>query len=109
MPGGGDGEGWNKGPWPYFQEADPKLRELGIGSAFLYASCVLFPETYIHQHQAQGKSREEAEKALVNVAVGVEERKALNEEMAQAAVNNRMEEDSTDEWVDDSDMEDEMD
>ena len=37
----------------YFQEADPKLRELGIGSAFLYASCVLFPETYIHQHQAK--------------------------------------------------------
>ena len=45
----------------------------------------------------------------MNVAVGVEERKALNEEMAQAAVNNRMEEDSTDEWVDDNDMEEEMD
>ena len=34
-----------------FHEADPKLRELGIDSAFVYTSCVLFPETFIHQHQ----------------------------------------------------------
>ena len=33
----------------------------------------------------------------MNVAVGVEERKALNKEFAQAAVNNRMEEDRL--WV----------
>ena len=33
----------------YFDEAEPKLINLGIGSA--YASCVLFPETFIHQHQ----------------------------------------------------------
>ena len=35
----------------YFQEADPRVRDVGIESAFLYANCVLFPETFIHQHQ----------------------------------------------------------
>jgi len=95
----------------YFEKADPKLRELGIGSAFLYANCVLFPETFIHQHQAQGKSREEAEQAFMEVAVDVEERKALNQEIREAAVMNRRdtEEDSGDEWVDHSDMEDDID
>jgi len=91
----------------YFNQADPKLVELGIGSAFLYANCVLFPETFIHQHQVQGKSREEAEQAFMEVAVDIEERKALNQEIKEAAVENRREteEDSGDEWVDHSDME----
>ena len=35
----------------HFHEADHKLMKLGNGSAFVYASCVLFPETFIHQHQ----------------------------------------------------------
>ena len=43
--------------------------------AFVYASCVLFPETFIHQHQLQGKSREEAEVAFMEVAVDAEEKK----------------------------------
>ena len=37
----------------HFKEADPKLRELGRSSAFVYTSCVLFPETFIHQHQVK--------------------------------------------------------
>lgn len=94
----------------HFHEADHKLIELGNGSAFVYTSCVLFPETFIHQHQVQGKSREEAEQAFMEVAVDVEERKGLNQEIKEAAVRNRREsdEDSGDEWVDHSDMEDDM-
>merc|ERR1712042_335874 len=93
----------------YFNEADPKLKVLGKkSSAFVYTNCVLFPETFIHQHETQGKSREEAEQAFMEVAVDVEERKALNQEIKEAAVINRTEteEDSGDEWVDHSDMED---
>jgi len=94
----------------HFHEADHKLTELGSGSAFVYTSCVLFPETFIHQHQVQGKSREEAEQAFMEVAVDVEERKGLNQEIKEAAVRNRKDsdEDSGDEWVDHSDMEDDM-
>ena len=43
--------------------------------AFVYASYVLFPETFIHQHQLQGKSREEAAVAFMEVAVDAEEKK----------------------------------
>jgi len=95
----------------YFHEADTKLMELGNGTAFVYTSCVLFPETFIHQHQVQGKSREEAEQAFMEVAVDVEERKGLNQEIKEAAVQNRRDndEDSGDEWVDHSDMEDDLD
>ena len=35
----------------HFKQAEQKLKELGTGSAFVYTSCVLFPETFIHQHQ----------------------------------------------------------
>ena len=47
----------------------------------------------------------------MEVSVDVEERKALNQEIKEAAVMNRTEteEDSGDEWVDHSDMEDEID
>ena len=40
----------------YFDETDPKLIDLGIGSAFLHASCVLFPKTFIHQHKVWSAS-----------------------------------------------------
>ena len=69
--------------------------------AFVYASCVLFPETFIHQHQLQGKNREEAEVAFMEVAVDAEEKKVLNKEIQDEA-KRRMEEgamDSGDEWV----------
>ena len=33
-----------------FKKADPALRALGSEVAFLYSSCVLFPETFIQQH-----------------------------------------------------------
>ena len=38
----------------FFHEADPKLMKLGTETAFVYTSCVLFPETFIHQHQVGG-------------------------------------------------------
>ena len=84
------------------------MKELGIDSAFVYTSCVLFPETFIHQHQFQGKSREEAEQAFMEVAVDVEERQGLSQEIQEAVRRNRSEEGdrSGDEWVDHSDMED---
>jgi len=75
--------------------------------AFVYASCVLFPETFIHQHQLKGKNREEAEVAFMEVAVDAEEKKVLNKEIQDEA-RRRMEEgamDSGDEWVDHSDLE----
>ena len=60
--------------------------------------------------QVQGKSREEAEQAFMEVAVDVEERKSLNQEINEAAIRNTRDsnEDSGDEWVDHSDMEDDM-
>ena len=85
------------------------MKELGIDSAFVYPSCVLLPETFIHQHQFQGKSREEAEQAFMEVAVDVEERQGLSQEIQEAVRRNRREEAgdrSGDEWVDHSDMED---
>lgn len=33
----------------YFDQADFKLQQLGQKIAFVYTSCVLFPETFIHQ------------------------------------------------------------
>ena len=41
-----------------FHQADAKLKELGISSAFVYTSCVLFPETFIHQHQVNPEAFE---------------------------------------------------
>ena len=35
----------------FFQIADPQLKKLGVKIAFVYTSCVLFPETIIHNHQ----------------------------------------------------------
>jgi len=100
----------------YFNEADPKLKVLGKkSSAFVYTNCVLFPETFIHQHETQGKSREEAEQAFMEVAVDAEERQGLEQEIQEAVKRNRKEEeersgeDSGDEWVDHSDMEDNCD
>ena len=56
-----------------------------------------------------GKNREEAELAFMEVAVDIEERQGLNQEIQEAVRRNkkqREEEDSGDEWVDHSDMED---
>ena len=36
---------------PNLEEADPRVRDLGSDVALLYSSCVLFPETIIHQHE----------------------------------------------------------
>merc|ERR1719308_17723 len=76
----------------HFHEADPKLQDLGKSSAFVYTNCVLFPETFIHQHQNQGKSREEAEQAFMEVAVDAEERQGLQQEIQEAVRRNRKQE-----------------
>jgi len=97
----------------YFESAEPNLKSLGKdNTAFVYTSCVLFPETFIHQHQCQGKSREEAERAFMEVAVDLEERMGLSLEIREAAAASRKRvegaggEDSGDEWVDHSDISD---
>ena len=61
--------------------------------------------------QVLGKSRKEAEQAFMEVAIDVEEREALNQEIKDAAIENRRdtEEESGDEWVDHSDMEEDCD
>ena len=64
----------------HLPKAQKELQEVCAGNsqmAFVYASCVLFPETFIHQHQLQGKNREEAEVAFMEVAVDAEEKKVL--------------------------------
>ena len=57
-----------------------------------------------------GKNWEEAELAFMEVAVDIEERQGLNQEIQEAVRRNKKqreeEEDSGDEWVDHSDMED---
>merc|ERR1719342_1640650 len=74
----------------YFNEADPKLKVLGKkSSAFVYTNCVLFPETFIHQHETQGKSREEAEQAFMEVAVDAEERQGLEQEIQEAKAERK--------------------
>ena len=57
--------------------------------------------------QVLGKSKKEAEQAFMEVAVNVEERKALNQQIKEAAIENRRdsEEESGDKWVDHSGME----
>ena len=59
----------------------------------------------------QGKSKEDAEQTFMEVVVDEDERKGLNQEIKEAAVKNRRdnEEDSGDEWVNHSDMEDDLD
>ena len=93
-----------------FPQSDPRLMELGTDSAFVYTSCVLFPETFIHYHILQGKSREEAELAFLKIEIDEEERKGLIGEIEGAMDINRreIEEDSGNEWVDHSDMEEDI-
>ena len=59
----------------------------------------------------QGKSKEEAEKTFMEVVVDEDERKGLNQEINEAADQKRRdnEENSGDEWVNHSDMEDDLD
>ena len=63
----------------------------------------------ISRPRVRVERRLNTEQAFMEVAVDVEERKALNQEIKEAAAMSRRvtEEDSGDEWVDHSDMEDE--
>ena len=103
---------------------------LGREMAFTYSTCVLFPETFIHNHQVycslimflstkliftqnQGKSRAEAERAFMEVEVDLEERAGLDQEVREAVDRKIREEeekagkdeDSGTDWVDHSDLE----
>ena len=93
--------------------ADEKLQKVvdkkGVG--FTYASTVLFPETFIHQQETMGNSREEAEVGEVEE----EERLALRREIKEAAKRQEVEareakrqeevdKDYEEEWVDHSDL-----
>ena len=80
-----------------------------------YSTCVLFPETFIHNHQNQGKSRAEAERSFMEVEVDPEERAGLFQDVREAVdrkireekENGGKEEDSETDWVDHSDLESE--
>ena len=98
--------------------ADEKLQKVvdkkGVG--FTYASTVLFPETFIHQQETMGNSREEAEVIFLKVGeVEEEERLALRREIKEAAKRQEVEareakrqeevdKDYEEEWVDHSDL-----
>ena len=56
--------------------------------------------------QEWGKTREEAEKAFMEVVVDMQERNVFNQDVLEAAKNKRKEEESGEDWVDHSDMED---
>ena len=34
-----------------FNKAERKLQKMGLSMAFVYTTCVLFPETFIHKHE----------------------------------------------------------
>ena len=84
---------------------------------FTYASTVLFPETFIHQQEALGNSREEAEAIFLQAGEveEEEERLALKREIKEAAKRQEAEaraakrqekadKDYGEEWVDHSDL-----
>ena len=52
---------------------------------FTYATAVLFPETFIHQQEALGYSREEAEAIFLHDEIEEDEREALRMELKEAA------------------------
>lgn len=92
---------------PNHPTAEARLREVDGQAAFVYASCVLFPETFIHQHQVQGKTREEAEMAFMEMALDEDEKIDLVKEIKEAASKRRLDDkDEGDTWVDHSDLED---
>ena len=90
--------------------AEEKLREVVVEkkrASFTYASTVLFPETFIHQLEAMGTSRTEAEVIFLQQGeVEEDERRALKREMKEAAKRQEEEEKhyEEEEWVDHSDL-----
>ena len=90
--------------------AEEKLREVVVEkkrASFTYASTVLFPETFIHQLEAMGTSRTEAEVIFLQQGeVEEDERRALRREMKEAAKRQEEEEKhyEEEEWVDHSDL-----
>ena len=68
-----------------FHLADHRLRNIKDNGdmAYMYATCVLFPETFIHQLRMAGQGSEEAEFAFLEVHFDDEERKALEVEIKE--------------------------
>ena len=94
---------------PNLDTAEPRLRQVkDSNAAYIYSYCVLFPETFIHQLQEQGRSREEAESAFTKVELDSGEMEGLTREIRENAAKRSEEngEDSEDLWVDHSDVED---
>ena len=66
--------------------AEEKLQVIVDKSVgFTYATAVLFPETFIHQQEALGYSRDEAEALFLQVDIEEDEREALRREIKEAA------------------------
>ena len=95
--------------------AEEELQKLALDKnkrvGFTYASTVLFPETFIHQLEALGNSREEAEEIFLEdygeeEEEGEEERLALRREIKEAAakIEELEAEDYKEEWVNHSDL-----
>merc|ERR1712112_772038 len=86
----------------HLPKAQKELQEVCSANsqmAFVYASCVLFPETFIHQHQLQGKNREEAEMAFMEMALDEDEKINLVKEIKEAASKRRLDDkDEGDTW-----------
>ena len=61
-------------------------------ASFMYASTVLFPETFIHREELRGRSRAEAEALFLHVEVEEEEREALRKEIREEAKNLQQQE-----------------
>ena len=87
--------------------------DLGQDIAFAYSSFVLFPETFLHLHQARGgKTRQLAEQSFMEVVADHEERLCLEQDINEAAERMLREKeegrdpDSEEEWIDHSDLED---
>ena len=87
---------------------------LGQKVAADYSTCVLFPETLIQLLQVKGgKTRQLAEQSFMEIVVDQEERECLKRDIEEAAERLReekeeREEDSGDEWMDHSDIEDSL-
>merc|ERR1719186_909754 len=91
----------------HFHESDARLREIGLNEGFTYATTVLFPEMFLNQHQVRNKlSREEAERAFMEIEVTDEEREGLEQEIREGVVSQEEEDISENEWIDETDAAD---
>lgn len=90
----------------YFDQADSIVQDVGREGGFVYSSCILFPETFIHYLQERGlPNYTEAEEAFLYSPVDEEERASLDKEIEEGAKDMVVEDESSDEWLEESDIE----